>query len=126
MKGRNKLLLLLLLLLIAGASYLYYINRNYISTLQSVVSEGINTANYKELSEIIKKLPITKKIFSVDQYSSLYGNDRVGKMHKIDDSVAINLDFIKDDDDPSKRSAVIYFNLPAEMNMEDGILAGVG
>lgn len=126
MKSRIKLIFLTIFLtIILLVAYLYITNKDYISSLQSIASDGISTANYKELSEIIKKLPITKKIFSVDQYSALYGSGNVEGIYKVQNSVSIDLSFKDKDNDLAKRSAVIYFNLPSETNVENYFLFAV-
>jgi len=107
----------LLLVLAAAATCIYFKNRSYISALQSLASEGITTANYNELPEIIKKLPITKKVFSTENYPALYGDDKVAKISRINGSASVALSFKSHSPDPEKRSSVVYFNLNSETNM---------
>ncbi len=122
MKRKNKILLMIFFISLAMISYVYLKNRSYILTLKSIASEGITAGNYEKLAEIVKKLPVTKKVFSVENYQSLYANDKVTKISKTGDKVSVSLNFKDTENDIEKRSAIISFNFEPEIDLSNKIL----
>lgn len=96
-------------------------NKDYIVALGSITPEGVSQLNYKELPILIKNIPGTKVIFSLNNYRSLYGNGRVKKIYRSQNAVYVDLKFVDKNNDVEKRSAKITLNLE-ETNLSNTIL----
>lgn len=124
----KRLLLFRFLILFAVAAlailgYLTYANIFYLNGKRLDI-KNIALENYRDLPKFVESWSGTKKLIPVQNYRYLIGNNKIKRIDKINDKIAVSLYFAEPDkeDNAEKRSANISLTFPSPLNMADTVL----
>ena len=115
--------LFLLITFVLIASYFTYRSIFYFNG-ERLDSKIISLENYRNLPDIVESWPGTKKLISTEDYKQLHGNEKVKKIGKTTDKIAVSLYFSEPDkeDNAEKRSATINFKPFSTIDLTDTVL----
>ncbi|MDP3696854.1 MAG: hypothetical protein Q8R55_02365 [Candidatus Taylorbacteria bacterium] len=107
---------------LAVLGYLVYINIFYLNGKHLDI-KNISLENYKNLPQLVESWSGTKKIIPVENYRYLKGNDKVKRINKVNNKIAVSLYFAEPDkeDNVEKRSATINYTFPSLLNTVDTV-----